>query len=241
MWYQIKERGETKISFELNTKTTITVYTKGIFGKKKVTSFLASGKKNYSYSAFNNTTLLISVKPQRTARVKVKYDLNVDLKSSSKGGYWKPVNSPATTNIDICLAKYYIPAKSIPTLYYAISENKRLGYIDKAIDMAKNAAILYMTSKIKIPKKFLKYATWAAVAGTIYDIADPIPSFSFKDFYKSDIKKYSGLNASSTKATSGICLTVHMVDGFEIYTIKSWDGKTMKGEKGYKGTFKEFN
>ena len=204
-------------------------------------SFVASGNKNYSYSAFNNTTLLISVKPQKKARVKVKYDLNVDLKSSSKGCYWKPVNSPATTNIDICLAKYYIPAKSIPTLYYAISENKRLEYIDKAIDMAKNAAILYMTSKIKIPEKFLKYATWAVVAGTIYDIADPIPSFSFKNFYKNDIKKYSGLNSSSTKATSGICLTVHMVDGFEIYTIKSWDGKTMKGEKGYKGTFKEFN
>lgn len=30
--------------------------------------------------------------------------------------------------------------------------------------------------------------TWAVVAGTIYDIADPTPSFSFKDFYKSDIK-----------------------------------------------------
>lgn len=39
MWYQIKERGETKISFELNTKTIITVYTKGTFGKKKSEKF----------------------------------------------------------------------------------------------------------------------------------------------------------------------------------------------------------
>lgn len=231
--------GSTDIIINSTQQVNIVIYKKGIFSSKKLKSVKNKKKYKYNikkYSGKNKYIVKISltnpnnvkVRPYICANVKCTIKSHTDKKRNHKGGVWEVNNNSAL---------YYPNSIIYNKIVYFSPKNclTAQAYIEDA-DYLENQSLLvngvYSASCIALEFSGKAASILSAAFSTIQLFG---MSVDFKKSAVNELHKKCGYNKKTKKYKYGACLKFYMSNGMSFIDISKWDGKEMKGAKGYNG------
>lgn len=235
-WFSCTTRGATDFIIKTGKKSDIIVYKKKTFGKKQIFSVTSktSFSKTLSDCAINNNSnkYLVYVKAPSSTSISCQIKTHTDTITSSKGAMWVPDDKSARYDTNILYMRYWYVDKN------------RVG---KIVDMVSHADFLDLQSSLAngtigvssfvITLRFPKTGVILGIAGCLGSLTGP---FDFKQQCLDKIDKvagYAGTEHGESKYKRGCLIIEYMYNGQTLYEFKSWNGKSMKGPKGWTGKF----
>ena len=223
--------GATDIIVKCAENVEVKIYDKNVLSKKLLKSSTSTKKIKYTSKLSSKNTYYITVKTKsgKSAKITCKIKQHLDKKKSSKGGIWKcNDDSPVPNPTIIHLKKTYFTAAQCSEAVTYVSSSK---YLDTQTALVNGTLSV---SGIILGGCGIKSLT---VASTFLAIGQLGYSANFKNDTMNDIKSKGNYNKNTNKFENGVVLTEYVYNGMTFITVDKWNGKKMKGKKGYIGTW----
>lgn len=236
--YDKKVSGATDIAVSSSQKSTIYLYNSFLNKtlKKPFKTYKNCTSANYKANYSNSHHYYVVIKSKKTITTTCSIKQHQDTKTVRKKGIrWiANGNSAFPSNSIYYLENVYFSKNQVSKALEMIDEDENLDHQTQVL----NLTWFLSTTGLGV------YSSSQFVTGlfTVTDFVQIFKGVDFKQVTKKKVKEKSGYTYDKKKhkgsAKKGILITRYISGGIEQLEVKSWNGKSVKGAKGYRGKWR---